>query len=45
MSKNHNWSLEDCLLVITVGKKMYTEDYTYIEKTPKKIGTSQVQLI
>ena len=42
MSKNHNWSLEDCLLVITEFVKRYkTEDYKNIEKdVAKKIGTS-----
>ena len=40
MSKNHNWSLEDCLLVITEFVKRYkTEDYKSIEKdVAKKIG-------
>ena len=42
MSKNHNWSEEDCLLVITEFVKRYkTEDYKNIEKdVAKKIGSS-----
>ena len=42
MSKNHNWSVEDCLLVITeFVKRFKEEDYKSIEKdVAKKIGTS-----
>ena len=47
MSKNHNWSLEDCLLVITEFVKRYkTEDYKNIEKdVAKKLVHLQVRLI
>jgi len=40
MSKNHNWSVEDCLLVMTEFVKRYkTEDFKSIEKdVAKKIG-------
>ena len=42
MARNHNWSVEDCLLVITEFVKRYkAEDYKSIEKNvAKKIGTS-----
>lgn len=42
MSKNHNWSIEDCLFVITEFVGRYkTEDYKSIERdVAKKIGTS-----
>ena len=42
MAKNHKWTQEDCLLVITEFVKRYkTEDYKSIEKdVAKKIGTT-----
>tara|TARA_B110000208_G_C11716925_1_gene411419 strand:+ start:924 stop:1217 length:294 start_codon:yes stop_codon:yes gene_type:complete len=42
MAKNHNWSIEYCLLIITEFIKRYkVEDYKSIEKDiDKMIGTS-----
>ncbi len=41
MANKHNWSIEDCLLVINEFANRYkTEDYKSIEKdVAKKIGT------
>ena len=46
MSKNHNWSVEDCLFVITEFVKRYKmEDYKKIENDiAKKIGTTSASV-
>lgn len=46
MALNHNWSIEDCLLVINEFVNRYkTEDYKKIENNvAKKIGTTSVSV-